>query len=448
MPIILGLPFLISNNIVCDYAECTCTATKTNPPYNLLTKSPKPKAPLFIKTNAPDILAALRECITTLSFKEELADREADLRSHFSRIFEPPPHVDELPTDPVARIKLKDPNHTIKSRNYACPHKWKEAWHTLLQQHLKAGRIRPSSAPAGSGAFIIPKADPNVIPRWVNDYRQLNTNTVTDSFPIPLVTEILSDIAQGRIFGTLDMTNSFFQTRMHPDNVNLTAVNTLWGLYEWVVMPMGIKNAPAIHQHRVTLALRPHIGHICHVYMDNIAIWSRDLDEHTRNVTTILQMLLDNKLYLNPKKTKLFCLEIHFLGHRISVKGVEADKGKTDRVTNWPIPTCAKHVCSFLGLVRYLATFLPNLAQHTAILDELTTKECDKSFLSWEPKHQTAFDAIKVLATSKKCLATIDASLMPGHKIFVTTDTSDTGSGAVLSFSPTYDTAWLVAYDS
>jgi hypothetical protein len=273
MPIILGLPFLTSNNIVCDYAERTCTATKTNPPYNLLTKSPKPKAPLFIKTNAPDILAALREHITTLLFEEELADCEADLRSRFSRTFEPPLHIDELPTDPVARIKLKDPNHTIKSRNYACPRKWKEAWHTLLQQHLEAGRIRPSSAPAGSGAFIIPKADPNVLPRWVNDYRQLNTNTVTDSFPIPLITEILSDIAQGRIFGTLDMTNSFFQTCMHPEDVNLTAVNTPWGLYEWVVMPMGIKNTPAIHQRRVTLALRPHIGHICHVYMDVVLLW-------------------------------------------------------------------------------------------------------------------------------------------------------------------------------
>jgi hypothetical protein len=60
---------------------------------------------------------------------------------------------------------------------------------------------------------------------------------------------------------------------MHPDDVNLTAVNTPWGLYEWVVMPMGIKNAPAIHQRRVTLALRPHIGHICHVYMDVVLLW-------------------------------------------------------------------------------------------------------------------------------------------------------------------------------
>lgn len=82
----------------------------------------------------------------------------------------------------------------------------------------------------------------------MNDYQQLNSNTVTDSFPIPLVNEILADLGQGKVFTMLDMTNSFFQTRMHLDDVELTAVNTPWGLYEWVVMPMGIKNAPAIHQ--------------------------------------------------------------------------------------------------------------------------------------------------------------------------------------------------------
>ena len=75
-------------------------------------------------------------------------------------------------------------------------------------------------------------------------------------------------------------------------------------------------------------------------------------------------------------------------------------------------------------------------------------KECDKVFLSWEPKHQAAFDAIKTLAMSTTCLATIDPSLMLKHKIFVTMDASNTGSGAVLSFGPTYETTWPVAYNS
>ena len=135
--------------------------------------------------------------------------------------------------------------------------------------------------------------------------------------------------------------------------------------------------------------------------MDNIAIWSHTIEEHTKNITTILQALLDHKLYLNLKKSKLFCSEICFIGHHISTKGVEADEGKADHITNWPVPSCAKHVHSFLGLVRYLAAFLPNLAHHTTILDELTTKDCDKTFPPWTAQHQMAFDAIKSLVTSK-----------------------------------------------
>lgn len=202
------------------------------------------------------------------------------------------------------------------------------------------------------------------------------------------------------------------------------------------VMPMGIKNTPAIHQCRVSIALRPWIGKICHAYIDDIAIWSRTLEEHEENVQTILKALKDNSLYCNPKKTKLFCTEIHFLGHRMSVKGIEADEGKADHIINWPTPTSAKQVCGFLGLVCYLAAFLPKLANFTSILDELTQKECDKAFPPWSAKHKAAFDGVKALVTSKDCLMTIDPSLMLEHKIFVMTDASDFGSGAILAFGP------------
>lgn len=443
VPLILGMPFLVTNRITCNYAKRQCLVTVNDKRVNLVKP---PKRPCYIKET--NVLAALSERARAPAPEHALLENETELRQKYSAVFEPLPHTNELPIEPVARIQLKDPNTSIKTRNYACPRKWKDAWHTLLHQHLEAGRIRPSDAPAGSGAFIIPKADPTVLPRWVNDYRQLNANTIPDSFPLPHIPEILADCGTGKYFASIDMTNSFFQTRMHPDDVKLTAVNTPWGLYEWVVMPMGIRNAPAIHQRRVTSALRQWIGRICHVYLDDIVIWSQSIDEHKRNVEIILNALKHNKLYCNPKKTRLFCTEIRFLGHRISQEGIEADEGKADRIIQWPTPSSAKHVRSFLGLVRYLATFLPKLADHTAVLDELTRKECDKEFPRWTTRHQTAFDSIKALATSPPCLTTIDPHSMPQNKIFVTTDASDFGSGAVLSFGPTYDTARPVAYDS
>jgi hypothetical protein len=85
----------------------------------------------------------------------------------------------------------------------------------------------------------------------------LNSNTVMDSHPLPRVDDILADCAKGRIWSKLDMTNSFFQTPMAPEDIHLTAVTTPLSLYEWLVMPMGLRNAPSIHQRQVIAALHP-----------------------------------------------------------------------------------------------------------------------------------------------------------------------------------------------
>ena len=241
------------------------------------------------------------------------------------------------------------------------------------------------------------------------------------------------------------MMNSFFQTRMHPDHIHLTAVNTPLGLYEWMVMPMGLKNAPAIHQRRVTAALRHLIGKFCHIYLDDIVIWSNSLEEHEQNVCAVMDAA---RLYVNPDKTHLFCTEIDFLGHHISTRGIEADNKKVDRILNWPQPKNASEVRGFLGLVRYIATFLPSLADHSGVLSELTTKESERNFPPWVLKYQHAFDAIKTIVTSRDCLTTIDFTQMPENKISVTTDASDKCSGAVLSFGPSWESARPVAFDS
>jgi hypothetical protein len=135
------------------------------------------------------------------------------------------------------------------------------------------------------------------------------------------VDDILADCAKGKIWSVIDMTNSFFQTRMHPDDIEKTAVTTPFGLYEWLVMPMGLKNAPAIHQRRVTTALHKYIGRICHVYLDDIIIWSNDLVEHVVHVNLIMEKLRANKLYCNGKKSNFYLEEVTFLGHRISQRG-------------------------------------------------------------------------------------------------------------------------------
>ncbi len=139
-------------------------------------------------------------------------------------------------------------------------------------QHLGAGHIRPSSSLYASPAFLIPKPDSVVLPRWVNDYHQLNINIVTDHYPLHRIDNILTNTGTGKIWSKLDMTDSFFHTRMHPDSIPLTTINTPFGLYEWTVMPQGMKNSPSVHQHRVNEALHKFIGKFGHTYLNNIII--------------------------------------------------------------------------------------------------------------------------------------------------------------------------------
>jgi hypothetical protein len=202
-------------------------------------------APVSCKVN---VVGAVREWVEVLAALEQLKLHDNDLKKEFHDVFEPIPHVDELPKDAYCRIKLKDCTKIIASCSYSCPQKYKEAWSILIQEHLDASWIHPSNSSHASPAFLILKSDLMAMPCWVNDYCQLNANTVLDSHPLPHVDDILADCTKGKTWSVLDMTNSFVQTQVHLDDIPFTAVMMQMGLYEWLVMLMGLRNSPPIHQ--------------------------------------------------------------------------------------------------------------------------------------------------------------------------------------------------------
>ena len=132
-----------------------------------------------------DVIGAVRVRLEELAAQDQLKRMGNEVLTKYKPVFEPIPHVDNLPTDVWCRIKIKDASKTITTRTYSSPRKYREAWKTLLQSHEDAGRIRPSNSEHASPSFLIPKSDPTVLPRWVNDYRVLNSNTVLDSYPLP-----------------------------------------------------------------------------------------------------------------------------------------------------------------------------------------------------------------------------------------------------------------------
>jgi len=136
------------------------------------------------------------------------------------------------------------------------------------------------------------------------------------------------------------------------------------------------------------------------------------------------------------------------LGHHISAHGIEPQSSKVDKILNWPVPKSASDVRSYLGLVWYIADFLPKLADFTTVLTPLTTKEAKRNFPTWNADHQATFEGIKALVISRKCLMVINHENLGENKVFVTCNASDWCTGTMLSFGPTWETAQPVAFDS
>jgi hypothetical protein len=289
----LGGPFLFSNSLIIDHETCTCIDKKTG--YDLLNPTPikrsitKPTPRygpelkklqkkviaeikgLFLETRktldnaakTPSIcpIAAIQDHIEQIVSIDNLKQRSKILMDQYHDIFPPDiPDTCELPDDVLMKIKLHNDITPMVARAYSCPKKYRNGWKTLIEQHLATRCIRLSNSDYVSPAFIVPKANSNILPRWVNNYRKLNSNTVADNHPLPLVVDILRDCASHNFYGKIDMTNSFFQTQMDPESIKFTAVNTPFGLYKWCVMPMGLRNSPAVHQRQVTSTLRSLIG--------------------------------------------------------------------------------------------------------------------------------------------------------------------------------------------
>jgi hypothetical protein len=195
-------------------------------------------------------------------------------------------------------------------------------------------------------------------------------------------------------------------------------------------MPQGLCNAPATHQARVNEALRHLVGVCCHVFVDDIIIYSNSLEEHEKNCRDVLSALREANLFCSRKKTDLFTTHTEFLGHVISRNGIAADLSKTDKIKNWSRPTTVTQVRGFLGIVQYLRKFIPGLATFTSILTPLTKKGMTRIDHLWTEKEEGAFEAIKKIVTSLPVLKPVDHD--SGAPIWLMTDASNAGVGAVL----------------
>jgi len=191
-------------------------------------------------------------------------------------------------------------------------------------------------------------------------------------------------------------------------------------------MPFGLCNASSSFQRLADIVFSGLHLDVCLVYIDDIILFSKTVEEHLERLVRVLARLREAKLKLKPSKCLLLQKSLSFLGHVVSGEGVATDPEKTRLVSEWPVPTSVKEVRSFLGLTGYYRKFVKGYAEVAAPLHDLTKK--DVAF-EWTSKTQLAFDTLKEALTSPPILA------MPNDddEFVLDIDACDRSIGAVLS---------------
>ena len=343
-----------------------------------------------------------------------------------------PPH----PDSPRHRIILGNENISLNGRNYRIPTRYWSKLKEFIDMHLKAGRIRPSSSHIASGTIIVPKpTDPDGMPRVVHDYRALNAETVKDHTPLPRQEDIIDCMARAVVRGKIDLVCAYYQILMEIADIHKTAFKTPFGMYEWLVMPQGLCNAVATFQRYMNWVLRDYIGKFCAVYIDDIGIWSNSVEEHAEHVRLILEKLREAGINASIKKSVLFADKIHFLGHIISSHGVEPAGTKVDKILASHIPSSSSEIKEFLGLVNYIAQFLPGLSEWSTVLSDLTRKGVK---FEWLPEHDEAFCNIKRLTKNYPICKPINYN--DSNPVMVVADASNRGLGGYYGQGKDYRT--------
>jgi transposase InsO family protein len=304
----------------------------------------------------------------------------------------------------------------------------------FLQENLDPGRIRPSKSPMASPVFFTKKKDGGL--RLVQDYRALNAVTVKNKYPLPLISELITQLRGARYFTKLDVRWGFNNVRMKPGDEWKAAFRTNRGLFESLVMFFGLTNSPATFQTMMNDIFRDLVMEgVVVVYLDDILIFTETLEEHRAATRRVLALLKEHKLFLKLDKCEFEKTKVEYLGVIVSHNSVEMDPAKVAGVAEWPAPSNKKEVQSFLGFVNFYRRFIRDFSHHARPLFDLTKNDVK---WHWTSKEQSAFNSLKSAITSTPILTSPDNSC----PFRIEADSSDFATGAVLSQQLPEDGKW------
>jgi hypothetical protein len=297
------------------------------------------------------------------------------IRAKWKRLFEPLMREPPLELPPLRDInhdiKFMDDEKKISYYRARCPEALKAQLLEKIQTYIHANWWYEGVAEDAPPMLCLFKKDKEKL-RMVIDLRKRNDNTVKDLTPFPDQDEIREAVARGKYRSKLDMTSAYEQIHVNPDHVSKTAFQTVYGTFYSNIMHQGDCNAPSTFQRLMTRLFRSQFGQGIYMYLDDIFVYSDTTEEHERLLGEVLHILTDARLYLSERKVEFLVERIDCLGHIIDEHSIHADTDKMLAIRNWPMPRTVLDIQRFLGLVQYLAAYMPDLSAYTTSISSLT----------------------------------------------------------------------------
>jgi hypothetical protein len=257
------------------------------------------------------------------------------------------------------------------------------------------------------------------------DYRPLNAVTIKNKYPLPRIDILFDQLAGAKVFSKVDLRSGYHQIKIQPSDIPKTAFSTRYGLYEYLVMSFGLTNAPAYFMYLMNSVFMQELEKFVVVFIDDILIYSKNLEDHAKHLLVILQRLRDHHLYAKFSKCEFWLDTVKFLGYTISGDGISVDPSKVQEVMDWKPPTTVHQIRSFLGLAGYYRRFIPDFSRIAKPMTELLKKGVK---FSWDQKCEDAFHTLRDHLTTAPVLAQPDVS----KPFDIYCDASGTGLGCVL----------------
>jgi transposase InsO family protein len=331
---------------------------------------------------------------------------------------------------PEAEVHLiTEPGKVTFRRQYPLPYAQRAAINAKLKEWLEDGVIEVITTPStfNTPFFLIPKKDSTGAKtdfRVCLDFRPLNQLLPDDSSPIPLINDIFEAVNGAQVFSTLDLRQAYHRFPVAVNDRYKTAFTWDYTQYQFRGAPFGLKMLPSQFQRVMSVLL--HDLDFVRVFIDDLVVFSKCRSDHATHLAEVIRRLNQSNLILNVSKCHFARLEINLLGFRINPYGRSIDPPRLVNLADWPVPTTAKQLQSFLGFVNYFREYVPLISTITAPLNAIRGRDSISG--QWTSECARAFQLLKDLLPQCPPLAQPDFSL----PFCVATDASAVGIGAVL----------------